>query len=97
MPHPSHERKEFINKGIEEILKILDISKGKALILFTAKCDMLEVYEELCKRVSYKILMQNNNSSQSETIAQFKNDVNSVLLGTGTYWEGISVEGGDSF
>lgn len=93
MPHPSYERKKFIEKGIDEIVRILEISKGKALILFTAKSDMLEVYEGLKDKVPYKVLMQSGSASQSDIIAEFKKDVNSVLLGTGTYWEGISVEG----
>ena len=63
------------------------------MILFTAKSDMIEVYEGLKERVPYRVLMQNGSASQSDTIAEFKKDVNSVLLGTGTYWEGISVEG----
>ena len=63
------------------------------MILFTAKSDMVEVYEGLKDRVPYRVLMQNGSASQSDTIAEFKKDVNSVLLGTGTYWEGISVEG----
>ena len=37
MPHPSKERNKFIAQGVEEIKQILEISKGKALILFTAK------------------------------------------------------------
>ena len=37
MPHPSHERKKFIEKGIDEIVRILEISKGKALILLQLK------------------------------------------------------------
>lgn len=93
MPHPSYERKMFIEKGIEEIVRLLELSEGKALILFTAKSDMMEVYEGLKNRVSYKILLQNQTASQSDVIAEFKEDINSVLLGTGSYWEGISVEG----
>ena len=54
---------------------------------------MLEVYEGLKDVVPYKVLMQNSTSSQSDILAEFKKDINSVLLGTGTYWEGISVEG----
>ena len=93
MPHPTKYRKQFIEKGIDEIVRLLNISEGKALILFTAKTDMIEVYDKLKERVPYKILLQNDRTSQSDVIRQFKSDVNSVLLGTGTYWEGISVEG----
>lgn len=93
MPHPSKEREEFVSRAIEEIIRILKISEGKALILFTAKNDMIEVYERLKNAVPYNVLMQNATSSQSDILAEFKKDINSVLLGTGTYWEGISVEG----
>lgn len=93
MPHPSHERKKFIEIGTEEIIKLINISQGKTLVLFTAKSDMLEVYEILKERIPYKILLQNRGASQREIISDFKQNVNSVLLGTGTYWEGISVKG----
>lgn len=93
MPHPSKERNKFIAQGVEEIKQILEISKGKALILFTAKSDMQEVYEKLKEAVPYKVLVQNAGSSQTDILKEFKRDVNSVLLGTGAYWEGISVEG----
>lgn len=38
-------------------------------------------------------MVQNENFSQNEVITEFKKNINSVLLGTGTYWEGKSVEG----
>lgn len=93
VPHPTKEREAFIEAGVEEIIKLLNITNGKAMILFTAKRDMLEVYKILRERVSYKILMQSSKSSQNDVIKEFKTDVNSVLLGTGSFWEGISIEG----
>lgn len=93
LPHPSNERETFIEKGVDEVINLLNITEGKALILFTAKRDMIEVYAKLSERVPYKILLQKNGSSQNDVIAEFKADTNSVLLGTGSYWEGISIEG----
>lgn len=93
IPHPSNEREAFIEKGVDEIISLLNITEGKALILFTAKRDMIQVYDKLIKRVPYKILMQKSGSSQTDIIAEFKADINSVLLATGSYWEGISIEG----
>lgn len=93
-PHPTKNREEFIDKGVEEILRLLNISNGKALILFTAKTDMIEVYNRLkMENLPYKIYMQLGNAKQAETLDKFKNDVNSVLLGTGSFWEGINIEG----
>jgi len=93
MPHPSKNRRAFIDAGVKEIIKLLDITEGKALILFTAKRDMQEVYRLLKEHTSYKVLIQSNGASQNEVLKEFKKDVNSVLLGAGSYWEGISIEG----
>lgn len=93
LPHPSNEREAFIERGVDEVVNLLNVTEGKALILFTAKRDLIEVYDRLSKRVPYKILIQKNGSSQNDVIAEFKIDTNSVLLGTGSYWEGISIEG----
>ncbi|MCI8416444.1 MAG: ATP-dependent DNA helicase [Lachnospiraceae bacterium] len=93
IPHPSNEREAFIEKGVDEMVNLLHITQGKALILFTAKRDMIQVYKKLLERVPYKILMQKEGLSQTDIIAEFKADTNSVLLGTGVYWEGISIEG----
>ena len=73
---------------------MLYISNGKSLILFTAKTDMQAVYDRLQKEnLPFKILMQQGNAKQAETLEKFRNDTNSVLLGTGSYWEGINIEG----
>jgi len=94
MPHPSHNRKQFIEKGVKEILKLLQISYGKALILFTAKTDMQEVYQKLNEEnLPFDILMQKGNTKQAETLEKFRKNTNSVLLGTGSFWEGINIEG----
>ena len=94
LPHPTREHEAFIEKGVERLLEILSISNGKALVLFTAKADMEEVYSILGKKnLPYKILMQQPGSSQDKVLNEFKEDTNSVLLGTGAYWEGISIEG----
>lgn len=94
MPHPTRDRARFIKEGVREIIKLLHISKGKALILFTAKTDMQEVYDRLCaENLPFEIIMQRGNSKQAETLGKFRNDTNSVLLGTGSYWEGINIEG----
>ena len=63
-------------------------------MLFTAKTDMEEVYDTLSKlNLPYKILMQQPGSSQDKILQEFRENTNSVLLGTGAYWEGISIEG----
>lgn len=95
MPIPKHDRKEeYGEKSIAEIIQLLEITQGKTLILFTSKSDMEFVYRKLSNmNLPYKILIQSRNSSQAYQLKRFKNDVNSVILGSGTYWEGINIEG----
>lgn len=94
MPHPSHDRQKFIENGVKEIVKLLKISNGKALILFTAKTDMREVYQKLIdEKLPFDIMMQKGNAKQAETLEKFRKNTNSVLLGTGSFWEGINIEG----
>lgn len=94
MPHPTYERSDFIKKGAQEIIKLLEITKGKALILFTSKNDLKEVYNILSKQnLEYKLLVQRMSSSQDEILEEFKKDEDSVLLATGTFWEGIDIPG----
>ena len=94
LQHPTKEHEAFIEQGVQRLLEVLDISGGKALVLFTAKADMEEVYSILShKELPYKVLMQQPGSSQDQVLNEFRENTNSVLLGTGAYWEGISIEG----
>lgn len=94
LPHPTQERDAFIKKGVERLIEILAISHGRALVLFTAKTDLEEVYEALQGRnLPYRVLRQQNGPSQDQVLKEFQDNVDSVLLGTGTYWEGIDIKG----
>lgn len=94
LPHPTRDHDGFIKQGVERLIQVLNISHGKALVLFTAKTDMEEVYAALKGRdLPYQILIQQDGSSQERVLQTFKDDTDSVLLGTGSYWEGISIEG----
>lgn len=83
---PSKDRGKFIDESIDLVKKILDIYQGKALILFTSKADMNAVYTRLkALNLNYTLIKQNEISSQQQLIYKFKQDVNSVLLGTGVF------------
>ena len=91
LPHPTKEHEAFIEQGVQRLLEVLDISGGKALVLFTAMEDIYSILSQ--KELPYKVLMQQSGSSQDQVLKEFRENTNSVLLGTGAYWEGISIEG----
>lgn len=97
MPYPGHskeERRRYAEAAIAEITKLLAVTDGKALILFTAKSDMTYVYGRLTnEKMPYKLFIQNDSSSQKRRLEKFRADTNSVIIGSGTFWEGINIEG----
>lgn len=95
MPYPKQDNRDLYRMAaVDRIVELLNVTEGKTLILFTARKDMEYVYKRLSNlHLPYRILMQNSASSQKRQLSSFKDDVHSVILGTGTYWEGINVEG----
>ena len=95
LPCPKkYNREKYREAAIPEIVRLLRITHGKTLILFTAKNDMNYVYGELSRMgLPYKIMIQSSDSSQEQRLENFRSNTDSVILGTGTYWEGINVEG----
>lgn len=94
LPHPTKQKEEFVKKACDRIVELLRISGGSALILFTAKCDLNDVYTELeSRKLPYKLIKPKLGSSQQDTLETFRKEGNSVLLGTGAFWEGINLVG----
>ena len=94
LPNPRDDRDGFVREGTARVKELLQISKGRALVLFTAKTDMESVYKQLTdENLPYKILMQTASSSQEQILNEFRTNESSVLLGTGAYWEGINIKG----
>ena len=81
LPHPTNEREAFIEQGVERLVDLLEISHGKALVLFTAKTDMEAVFSKMQQmELPYTVLMQQPGSSQDRVLQEFKENVDSVLL-----------------
>ena len=95
LPCPNRfNRKRYRREAVEEIVKLLKVTHGKTLILFTAKEDRDYAFGKLSNMgLPYKIMIQSSDSSQEQRLESFRKNVDSVILGTGTYWEGINVEG----
>lgn len=95
LPCPKrYNRNRYRQEAVAEIVRLLKITHGKTLILFTAKDDRDYVFGQLTSAgLPYKIMIQSSDSSQEQRLENFRKNVDSVILGTGTYWEGINVEG----
>jgi ATP-dependent DNA helicase DinG len=80
----------------ESILQTIEISKGRALVLFTSYSLLNDLYQRLEPRITrlgYLCLKQ-GAGSRHNLLEAFKKDASSVLFATDSFWEGIDVRGG---
>jgi ATP-dependent DNA helicase DinG len=87
-PNESH----FPVDAAGEIMRILTKSKGRALVLFTSHFNLNRVYEVIAGQLSYAVFKQ-GDAPRSTLLEKFKRDIHSVLLATGSFWQGVDVPG----
>jgi len=93
---PDPNSKDFLSFVCNSIEKILMLSNGNAFILTTSYYDLNYIYDFLLNsRLNEKltILAQNKMYNNNKILEIFKNTINSVLIGTLSFWEGIDVPG----
>lgn len=72
--------------------EILDITRGRAFVLFTSYARMNEVHALLRDRVAFPMKLQ-GELLRAHLLTWFRETPNAVLFATGTFWEGIDVVG----
>nr|WP_081326385.1 ATP-dependent DNA helicase [Paenibacillus polymyxa] len=88
-------RSNFLKAALDKIVYLCDLTKGRTLVLFSAKEDLRYVTDNLSSMdVNWNILIQKEGSSQESVLSEFK-ESKGVLFGTGIFWEGINISGPD--
>ena len=82
----------FAAKAAEEILRLLELSEGRAFCLFTSYAQMRDLYERVSTRTGYPLLLQ-GTAPRSALLERFKNTANAVLFATASFWQGVDVPG----
>ncbi|MEG3638406.1 ATP-dependent DNA helicase [Magnetococcus sp. PR-3] len=82
----------FANMFIEELVDLIQASRGRALCLFTSYRMMGQVEKVLARRIPYPVYVQGERPKRA-LLEMFKTQENSVLLGTSTFWEGVDIPG----
>jgi ATP-dependent DNA helicase DinG len=81
---------------IRAALPVLEASGGRAFLLFTSHRALREGAEELRRAWGDKppvpVLVQ-GDGSRDQLLRRFREAGNAVLLGTGSFWEGVDVKG----
>ncbi len=77
---------------VEAALPVLEASGGRAFVLFTSHRALKEAAELLQGRIDYPLLIQ-GDAPRPRLLEEFRQKGNAVLLGTGSFWEGVDVRG----
>jgi ATP-dependent DNA helicase DinG len=90
MPEPNSPG--YTEAVVNAALPVLEASQGSAFLLFTSHRALREAAELLTGRIDYPMLIQ-GDAPRTRLLEQFREKGNAVLLGTGSFWEGVDVRG----
>src|SRR5271167_158940 len=82
----------FAAKAADEIVLLLEHSRGRAFCLFTSYVQMNDLFERVRHRVNFPLLLQ-GTAPRSILLERFKNTPNTVLFATSSFWQGVDVAG----
>jgi ATP-dependent DNA helicase DinG len=82
----------FLGQTAAEIRAILEISAGRALVLFTSVEAMETTHRLLQGSVPFPLMVQ-GEAPRTQLLDRFRQEVASVLLATRSFWQGVDVVG----
>jgi ATP-dependent DNA helicase DinG len=81
----------YATAAAERTRELLDLTRGRAFLLFTSHRALREAAARL-KDLPYPRLVQ-GDAPRATLVDRFRATPNAVLLGTGSFWEGVDVPG----
>ena len=97
MPHPRREEEGYTRAVIDYTRASLKASHGKAFVLFTSFRMLKQVSEAVRKdldEMGIALLIQGEEGwDRTRLLKVFREDINSVLFGVNSFWEGVDVPG----
>ena len=89
---PDPRTPQFAVKATERIRRILEITRGRAFVLFTSYAQMRDIYQRLLGEIEYPMLLQ-GDAPKSALLEEFRLTPNAVLFATSSFWQGVDVQG----
>jgi ATP-dependent DNA helicase DinG len=82
----------FASKAADEIVRLLDVTEGRAFCLCTSYSQMKELYERVSGRVAFPLFLQ-GTAPRPVLLERFRNTPSAVLFATASFWQGVDVPG----
>jgi len=90
MPLPN--QPDFREAALDQIVELLEISGGRAFLLFTSYAQMDWIHERLVELDRWPLLLQGEGSKVA-LVERFRESPGAVLCGTTSFWHGVDVAG----
>ncbi|MCX7920181.1 MAG: ATP-dependent DNA helicase [bacterium] len=90
---PGLDPEKYVQESVEKIKEILLATNGKAFVLFTSYKMLDSAFELLAPQLQQFNIMRQGDAPRERLLKEFKKDINSVLFGTTTFWQGVDVPG----
>jgi len=82
----------FTKAASEEVIRILEHSRGRAFVLFTSYQQMRLVYDRVSLEIDYPTLLQ-GTGPRTALLEEFRSTPHAVLFATSSFWQGVDVPG----
>lgn len=90
MPDPRSP--QWAETAADEVVRILNATRGRAFVLSTSTSGMNALYERVAPRISYPSLVQ-GSASKAGLLEKFRTTEGAVLFATSSFWQGVDVRG----
>ncbi len=91
MPEPSNPG--YIKALLQVAMPVIQAVRGRTFLLFTSHRALQQATQQFKSlKLSYPLLIQ-GDAPRDELLQQFREHGNAILLGTGSFWEGVDVRG----
>jgi ATP-dependent DNA helicase DinG len=89
---PDPRTPQFTVRAAERIRQLLEITRGRAFVLFTSYAQMNDIYQRLLGEIEFPMLRQ-GDAPKSALLEEFRLTPNAVLFATSSFWQGVDVQG----
>ena len=90
MPDPRHN--SFTTCMAQELISLLQVTEGRAFVLFTSYANLRDVHRQLEPVLPYPLFVQ-GSAPRTVLLREFRATPQSVLLATSSFWQGVDVAG----
>jgi ATP-dependent DNA helicase DinG len=89
---PDPRTPQFAAKAADRIRRLLEVTRGRAFVLFTSYAQMNEIYQRLLGELEFPMLLQ-GDAPKSALLEEFRLTPHAVLFATSSFWQGVDVQG----